>query len=451
MEIVTRQKQWFKHGYTQNYEFRKQQLLKMKRMLQTFEVPLLKALQYDLNKSEFEAYTTEIAFLNAEIQEQLSHLKKRMAPEKVKAPLSHTGTQNYIRKEPYGSVLIIAPWNYPLQLAIAPAIGALAAGNTAVLKPSEMTPTVSWVIRRMIEEFFPEHVLKVVEGGKEVTQQLLSEPFDYIFFTGSERVGKIVMQKASEQLIPVTLELGGKSPAIVHKDANLPVAARRIAWGKLINAGQTCIAPDHVYVHKDIKEAFIREYKAAVHLLYGKEPLKNDDFVKIVSKDHFDRIKSYLSDGNIALGGETDEKNNKIAPAVLTEVTEKDPVMQEEIFGPILPVLEYRELQEAVETISDKPDPLALYYFGEDEKSQEFVTTSLSFGGGCINDTLYHIINPHLPFGGIGASGMGSYHGKFSFETFTHKKSITKQNTKFDPSFRYKRDKNSLKIIKRIL
>ncbi|SIS36992.1 aldehyde dehydrogenase [Salimicrobium flavidum] len=451
MDVIEQQKKWFSQGHTMSYAFRKRQLLKMKKMLETFEDPLLKALKYDLNKSAFEAYTTEIAFLKAEIKEQVKSLKKRMEPEKVKAPLSHTGTDNYIKKDPYGTVLIIAPWNYPLQLAIAPAIGALAAGNTAVIKPSEMTPMVSWVISRMVEEFFPPHILKVMEGGKEITQQLLAEPFDYIFFTGSERVGKIVMQKASEQLIPVTLELGGKSPALVHKDADVTVAARRIAWGKLINAGQTCIAPDHVYVHEEVKEDFLKAYDKAVKQLYGEEPLNNKDYVKIVNFDHFTRISNYLDNGRLALGGETDENRNKIAPTVLTDISENDPVMQEEIFGPILPVLEYRELQDVVQTISQKPKPLALYYFGENEEEQEYVTSSLSFGGGCINDTLYHIINPHLPFGGVGSSGMGSYHGKYSFDTFTHFKSITKQTTKWDPDFRYKRDEKSLKIIKNLL
>ncbi|SDI96808.1 aldehyde dehydrogenase (NAD+) [Salimicrobium halophilum] len=451
MEIIEQQKNWFLQGHTRRYAFRKRQLEKMKRMLDTFEAPLLKALRYDLNKSGFEAYTTEIAFLKAEIDEQVKHLKTRMAPEKVKAPLTHAGTDNYIIKEPYGNVLIIAPWNYPLQLAIAPAIGAIAAGNTAVIKPSEMTPMVSWVIRRMVEEFFPEHILKVIEGGKEVTQKLLQEPFDYIFFTGSERVGQIVMQKAAEQLIPVTLELGGKSPAIVHKDANVQVAARRIAWGKLINAGQTCIAPDHVLVHEEVKDSFIEAYKEAVTHLYSSEPLQNEDYVKIVNKDHFHRIKEYLEEGNVAFGGETSEKENKIAPTVLTDVSRDDKVMQEEIFGPVLPVIGYDELDDVIRTLSGKPKPLALYYFGESQKDQKLVTTTLSFGGGCINDTLYHIINPHLPFGGVGSSGMGSYHGKYSFSTFTHEKSITKQTTKFDPSFRYKRDEKSLKIIKSLL
>ncbi|WP_347862800.1 aldehyde dehydrogenase [Salimicrobium sp. PL1-032A] len=451
METIAEQKSWFEQGHTKSYAFRKNQLKKMKKMLATFEDPLLKALRYDLNKSDFEAYTTEIAFLNAEIDEQLKHLKARMAPEKVKAPLTHAGTDNYILKEPYGTVLVIAPWNYPLQLAIAPVIGAIAAGNTAIIKPSEMTPMVSWVIRRMVETFFPSHILKVIEGGKEVTQQLLEQPFDYIFFTGSERVGKVVMNKASDQLIPVTLELGGKSPAIVHKDANIDVAARRIAWGKLINAGQTCIAPDHVHVHEDIKDSFIEAYIEAVTHMYSSLPLENEDYVNIVNPDHFNRVKGYLEEGSIVFGGETKEKELKIAPTILTDVTSEDKVMQEEIFGPILPVLPYSDLNDVIHVQRQQPKPLALYYFGENENDQELVTTSLSFGGGCINDTLYHIINPHLPFGGVGSSGMGSYHGKYSFSTFTHEKSITKQTTKFDPSFRYKRDEKSLNIIKKLL
>ncbi|GGF08668.1 aldehyde dehydrogenase [Halobacillus andaensis] len=449
--VVKLQKDWYKEGHTKSYEFRKEQLKKLKKMLVTFEKPILQALKFDLSKSEYEAYTAEIAFLKTEIDDHLKHLKEWMAPVRVKAPLTHTGSKNYIIKEPYGTTLIIAPWNYPLQLAIAPVIGAIASGNTVIIKPSELTPTVSWVIKRMIEQYFPAHYISVIEGDKEVTQELLNQPMDYVFFTGSVPVGKKVMEQASKRLIPVTLELGGKSPAIVHRDANIDLAAKRIAWGKFINAGQTCIAPDYLYVHHEVKADFVKAIKKYIYEFYGEESLLNEDYVKIVNRPHFDRISSYLDEGNILVGGRVDSNQLRIEPTVMDQVTWTDHVMQDEIFGPVLPILTYDELDEVIKQISDRPKPLALYYFGENEKDQQQVTERISFGGGCINDTLYHILNPHLPFGGVGESGIGHYHGKASFETFSHEKSITKQTTKFDQKFRYPGSKLGLKAVKTLL
>ncbi|WJE14311.1 aldehyde dehydrogenase [Halobacillus sp. ACCC02827] len=448
--IVQQQKAWFKEGHTKSYSFRKEQLLTMKKMLSTFEKPILEALKFDLSKSEYEAYASEIAFLKSEIDHHLKQLKSWMEPQKVKAPLTHTGSKNFIMKEPYGTVLIIAPWNYPVQLALAPVIGAVAAGNTVIIKPSELTPTVSWVLKKMIEQYFPPAFIAVVEGDKEVTQELLDQPLDYIFFTGSVPVGRIIMEKAAKRLIPVTLELGGKSPAIVHKDASIDLAAKRIVWGKFTNAGQTCIAPDYLYVHHEVKAELMKSLQAYIQEFYSSNPLNNEEYTRIVNKAHFDRVAAYLDSGTIVSGGAVNERNQKIEPTILDQVSWQDPVMQEEIFGPILPILTYDSLEEVTGQITEKPKPLALYYFGESEEDQQEILSSISFGGGCINDTLYHIINPHLPFGGVGESGIGSYHGQASFDTFSHSKSITKQTTKFDQSFRYPGSSLGLSIMKRI-
>ncbi|QAS54271.1 aldehyde dehydrogenase [Halobacillus litoralis] len=447
---VKLQKSWFKEGHTKSYNFRKEQLVKVKKMLTTFEKPIINALKFDLNKSEYEAYASEIAFLKSEIDHHLKQLKSWMQPTKVKAPLTHTGSKNFIRKEPYGTVLVIAPWNYPIQLALAPVIGAVAAGNTVIIKPSELTPTVSWVLKKMIEQYFPAHYIAVVEGDKNVTQELIDQPLDYIFFTGSVPVGKVIMEKASKRLIPITLELGGKSPAIIHKDTSIDLAAKRIVWGKFTNAGQTCIAPDYLYVHHEVKADLIQALKKYIREFYGDRPLENPEYTKIVNHSHFNRLTSYLESGTVVSGGTTDDQVHKIEPTILDQVTWSDAVMQDEIFGPVLPVLTYADLDEVITQINERPKPLALYYFGEKDEDQQLIMDSISFGGGCINDTLYHIINPHLPFGGVGESGMGSYHGRASFDTFTHEKSITKQTTKFDQSFRYPGSPFRLAVMKRI-
>ncbi|SFF54934.1 aldehyde dehydrogenase (NAD+) [Halobacillus alkaliphilus] len=449
--VVQQQKRWYEEGHTRSYQFRRDQLLRMKKMIRTFEKPIIEALKFDLNKSEFEAYVSEIALLKSEIDHHLKHLKQWMAPQKVKAPLTHKGSKNLIYKEAYGTVLIIAPWNYPFQLALAPVLGAIAAGNTVIIKPSELTPTVSWVIKKMVEQYFSPNYIAVVEGGKEVTQELMEQPLDYVFFTGSVPVGRKIMEKASKQLIPVTLELGGKSPAIVNKDAAIDLAAKRIVWGKFTNAGQTCIAPDYLLVHHEVKAPLIKAMKKYIHEFYGERPLENPDYVKIVNDQHFDRISSYLDAGTVVSGGSLDEKRQMIEPTILDQVNWSDPVMQEEIFGPILPILAFDHLSEVISQVNSRPKPLALYYFGESEAEQEEIMTSIPFGGGCINDTLYHILNPHLPFGGVGESGMGSYHGQASFDTFTHLKSITKQTTKFDQKFRYPGSSFGLTIIKKVL
>ncbi|MBM7552375.1 aldehyde dehydrogenase (NAD+) [Thalassobacillus pellis] len=420
-------------------------------MLKDYESDILDALHRDLNKSEYEAYATEIGFLYGEIDLHRNRLKEWMEPAKVKNPLSHKGSKSYIIKEPYGTALVISPWNYPINLALAPVIGAISAGNTVVLKPSELTPNVSALLNKMIANTFDPALFKVIEGGKETSEELLDQHFDYIFFTGSVQVGKSVMEKASRHLTPVTLELGGKSPAIIHKDAKLDLAAKRIVWGKFMNAGQTCIAPDYLYVHRDVKTKLLAKIKKYIKIFYGRQPLENNHFTKIVNKQHFDRLSNYLNNGTLITGGNTDRENLKMEPTLLDNIGWQDEVMKEEIFGPILPVLTYIDLNEAIDNIRDQEKPLALYYFGEKEHEQRLVTETLSFGGGCINDTLLHIANPNLPFGGVGMSGIGSYHGKASFDTFSHAKSMTKQTTKFDYGFRYPGSKLGLKLIKKIM
>ena len=449
--LVNSQKSFFRSGKTKDLSFRLNALNTLRSAIKNYEIDLMQALRDDLNKSAFEAYSTEIGFVLEELRFIISHLPVWVKPKKVKTPLTHIGSNSYIYSEPYGVSLIIAPWNYPFQLALAPLIGAIAAGNCAIMKPSELTPKTSEIIANMIQECFSADFISVIQGGVETSQALLSEPFDYIFFTGSVAVGKIIMEAAAKNLTPVTLELGGKSPCIVHDDANLKLAAKRIAWGKCTNAGQTCIAPDYLYLHKNVHDEFLRQLKTAIAELYGSEPLHNPNFTRIVSERHFERLSSFLKNGEVYHGGKTNREKLMIEPTVLTEITWDDPIMEDEIFGPILPVLEYEKLSEMLDGIQQHPKPLSLYIFSENERIQEEVINSVSFGGGCVNDTVYHFASLHLPFGGVGPSGIGSYHGKGSFDTFSHKKSILKQTTRFDIPFRYPNVKNGLKKIKMFL
>ncbi|MBY0095875.1 aldehyde dehydrogenase [Mesobacillus maritimus] len=448
--ILTKQQSFFRTEKTKNLTYRIDALEKLRSKIKANEQPLMDALRADLNKSEFDAYTTEIMIVLEEIKFAINHLQSWAKPRKVKTPITHIGSKSYIYPEPYGVTLIIAPWNYPFQLAVAPLIGAIAAGNCAVIKPSELTPTTSEVFAKLISEIYPEEYITVVQGGVETSQALLEEKFDYIFFTGSVSVGKVIMGAAAKNLTPVTLELGGKSPCIVHEDANLKLAAKRIAWGKFVNAGQTCVAPDYLYLHKSIKAPFLQFFQEAIKDLYG-EALENRNFTRIVSEKHFQRLSSFLDNGKLFIGGNTNKKRLQIEPTVLTEITWEHPVMQDEIFGPILPVLEYESIDDVIKGIENHPKPLALYLFSEGESIQKKVLNQVSFGGGCLNDTVYHLGSPHLPFGGVGTSGIGSYHGKGSFYTFSHEKSILKQTTKFDLPFRYPNVKDGLTKIKKFI
>lgn len=447
-ELVERQKAFFAKGMTKDIGFRKEALGKLRNVIKEHEKELMASLKEDLNKSEFESYLTEIGVVLSELNFTEKHLGKWAKPRKVKSTLTMAGSKSFIYPEPYGVALIISPWNYPFHLAAAPLIGAIAAGNCAILKPSELTPATSRLLAELIGKMFPEDYIAVVEGDAEASHGLLESNVDYIFFTGSVPVGKIIMEAAAKTLTPVTLELGGKSPCIVHSDANLELAAKRIAWGKYINAGQTCVAPDYLYVEKLVKEEFLRLLAKAVSTIYGKAPQEGESFTRIVSKRHFDRLTGFLDDGNVVFGGRQNPENLLIEPTALDGVDWNSPVMQEEIFGPILPVLEYDSLSEVIKEVNNHAKPLALYLFSESREIQEDILGKISFGGGCINDTVMHLASPYLPFGGVGESGIGAYHGKGSFDVFSHEKSIMKQTTKFDLPFRYQHTKDALKKIK---
>lgn len=450
-EWIQKQRNFFLEGKTKNVSFRIEMLRTLQRLIQNNEQDLMDALKADLNKSEFDSYLTEIGIVLEEIRFTLKHLRKWAKPRKVKSTLVTFGSRGYIYPEPYGVALVIAPWNYPFQLAVAPLVGAIAAGNCAILKPSELTPQTSAVLSRLISENFPEEYIKVIEGGVETSTTLLKEKFDYIFFTGSVSVGKIVMEAAAKNLTPVTLELGGKSPCIVHEDANIKLAAKRIAWGKFINAGQTCVAPDYLFVHSRIREEFLDALREAVRELYGEDVGTTGNFTKIVSEKHFNRLVSFLDNGTTFLGGKYHMNSLTIEPTILENISWEDEIMKDEIFGPILPIIEYNQLQEMINVINSRSKPLALYIFSESEEIQGTLINNISFGGGCINDTVYHLSSPYLPFGGVGESGIGAYHGKGSFDVFSHKKSILKQTTLFDLPLRYPTTKNALKKLKLFL
>ncbi|MDR6226706.1 aldehyde dehydrogenase [Desmospora profundinema] len=449
--VLEKQRSFFHSGQTRDVDFRLRQLDALRESVKRWEPQVLEALRHDLNKSEMEAYATEVGILLEEIGYTRKRLRSWVKPKKVKTSKMLFGSKSLIYPEPYGVSLIIAPWNYPFQLALAPLVGAIAAGNCAVIKPSEWTPHTSKLLAELVADTFAPEYVTVVEGAVETSTALLEQPFDTLFFTGSVPVGRIVMEAASKNLIPLTLELGGKSPAIVSEDANLSLAAKRIVWGKYTNAGQTCVAPDYLLVQEDIREELVEKIREAITAFYGDNPLQNPDYGRIVNQKHFQRLSSFLKEGRVVVGGESDPESLKIAPTVLDGVTWKDSVMQEEIFGPILPILPFRQLSEVVEMVTRHPKPLALYYFSEDRSKQEKVLEEISFGGGCINDTLMHLASPYLPFGGVGNSGMGSYHGKYSFDCFSHHKSVVKQTTRFDMSFRYPGSKNGLSIFRRIM
>ncbi len=448
--LVQTQRNFFKTGATRSVAFRLSMLTFLKQAIETHEEAIYEALKTDLNKGRQDAFTTEIGFVYGELARMEKKLRRLAKPKRVGTQLLHIGSKSDIHYEPYGNVLVIAPWNYPFQLAVAPIIGAIAAGNTVVLKPSELTPNVSRVLREVFETAFHERFGLVIEGDADVSSAVLEEKFDYIFFTGSTRVGKIVHQAAAKHLTPVTLELGGKSPTIVHRDANLKLAAKRIAWGKWLNAGQTCIAPDYVFVHEDVRGEFLRLIEKEAFAQYGNGVGVNS-YVKIVSDSHLDRLSGYLPQGEILFGGQVDAATRKMAPTVMTDVDPESPLMQEEIFGPILPVYSYREVEEVIRFINDRDKPLALYLFTESEAVQHRVLDRVSFGGGCINDTLMHVAQHNLPFGGVGGSGIGGYHGKFSFETFSHRKGVVNNTTKFDLPFRYMRSNTDSKWMRYLL
>jgi len=414
-QLVQRQRTFFASGKTLDLQFRHEQLRLLQQAIRQNEQLLFHAMYADFRKPAFESFGTEVGFVEMELKLTLKKLEQWSKPKRVKETYINFPGRSYIYSSPYGLALLIGPWNYPFNLLMAPLIGAMAAGNCVILKPSEIAAHTSAAIARIIRETFDEAYIGVVEGGVEVTQQLLAQRYDYIFFTGSTRVGQIVMKAAAEHLTPVTLELGGKSPAIVAEDADLQLAARRIAWGKFMNAGQTCVAPDYILVQEQVKEELVHHITRCLREFYGDAPEKSPDFARIINDRHFDRLKRYLQNGVVIAGGQADSGSRYIAPTLLDQVRWEDPVMEEEIFGPILPILTYKTLKEAIAVVNAHEKPLALYFFSSNNRKKGIVLRCTQFGGGCINDTVSHLANPELPFGGVGSSGMGSYHGKEQF------------------------------------
>ena len=450
--IVNNQRDFFCTHATLDVEYRIKYLKRLRECITNHEQDILVALKEDLGKCEMEGYMCEVGLTLAELSNQLKHIRKWTKKKHYKTELTNAIAKSYSIREPYGVVLVMSPWNYPFMLTMEPLIGALAAGNTCVVKPSAYAPATSQVIADIISETFPPEYVITVQGGREENAALLEQRFDYIFFTGGVTVGKMVMEKAAAHLTPVTLELGGKSPCVVTKDANLKIAAKRIVFGKYLNCGQTCVAPDYLLIDEQIRDEFVELLKKEIMSMYTEKPLNNPDYGKIVNRKHFERLKGLMKDEKIAFGGEINEDTLQIAPTVLIDVTAEDAVMQEEIFGPILPVLTYKNPDEAEAFILEREKPLAFYLFTEDKETQKRFMNHISFGGGCINDTVMHLTSGEMGFGGVGNSGMGSYHGRKSFECFTHEKSILDKATWIDVPLRYQPHKeNKWKLIKKLL
>ncbi|MBY6064633.1 aldehyde dehydrogenase family protein [Pseudidiomarina sediminum] len=436
-DIMQRLRHSYISGLTRPLSWRLQQLSQLEQLLNEHEQALLDALQSDLGKSAAEGWLSEIGFLQSDLRHTRKHLKRWMKPKRVGQPLLTAPGRSYIYPEPLGVVLIMGAWNYPLQLLLSPLIAALAAGNCAIVKPSELAPKTAELLARLLPDYLANEAVQVITGGADVAAALLEQRFDHIFYTGGGRVGRIVMSAAAQHLTPVTLELGGKSPAVVLSDADLQTSARRIAWGKWLNAGQTCIAPDYVLVAAEVHDRFVQALVDAITELYGETPREAKDYGRIVNTAHWQRLVNYLDDGTIASGGEHDKDERFLAPTVLTQVSPESPVMQEEIFGPILPIIAVPNLAEAIHFIRERDKPLALYGFSASAHSLQQLTEQTHAGSQCNNDTLMFMLNPALPFGGVGPSGMGSYHGKFGFDTFSHQKALMHRPFWFDPKFRY--------------
>lgn len=434
--IVAEQREYFASNATLERKFRKLQLMRLLNALTEWEKPLMDALWTDLHKSPEEALLTELSIVTGEIKNHLSHLRRWMRSRSVSTPLKMMPSRSRIVSEPLGCSLIISPWNYPVQLLLNPLVGAISSGCTAILKPSPYVPNVSRVIEEMIKATFERKYIAVVQGNREVNSALLQERFDIIFFTGSPALGRKVMDAAAKNLTPVVLELGGKSPCIVDKDADIEIAARRIAWGKTLNAGQTCIAPDYLLIHRSRENEFVEAFRNALVRLHGNDIKASRHYVRLVNDKAFERVNGYIKNGNIALGGWSDAKERYIEPTLLKDVDPDSPVMQEEIFGPVLPMIPFDERSEAIEFIRKREKPLALYYFGKVKDGKELIRLTSS-GGSCINDTIMHIANENLPFGGVGNSGMGHYHGRLSFDAFSHKRAVVITPTWLDLPFRY--------------
>lgn len=437
LELVAKQRDFFHTHKTFDVNYRISYLKKLRAAIYTHESEIHAALKKDLGKSEMESFMCEIGMTLSELTYQIKHIRKWSKPHCHTTGLAHFPAKSFTIAEPYGVVLVMSPWNYPFLLCMEPMLCAVAAGNCCVMKPSAYSPATSAIIKKIVEEVFPPEYVAVVEGGRDANAELLNTRFDYIFFTGGVTVGKLVMEKASAYLTPVTLELGGKSPCIIDENCDIKIAAARVAFGKYLNCGQTCIAPDYVLIHRSVKDDFIKELKLQIVKMYGEFPLENPDYGKIINKKHYERILGLIDDKKIVHGGKSNSETLQIEPTVLDFVTPEDAVMQEEIFGPILPILTYSTLEEVEKFVISREKPLALYVFTNTKETEERFTKYVSFGGGCINDTIIHLATCEMGFGGVGQSGMGSYHGKKSFDTFSHEKSIVKKYCWLDLPMRY--------------
>ncbi|MBQ9361248.1 MAG: aldehyde dehydrogenase [Lachnospiraceae bacterium] len=443
-DILYAQRKYFNSGATLPVSFRIESLKKLYRNIKKYEKGIGEALTEDLGKSDLEGFFCETGLVLSEISYMAKHVRFYAREKTVHSPITQFVSRSFVKPSPYGCTLIMSPWNYPFLLTIDPLVDAIAAGNTAIVKPSAYSPASSRIIEKLIKESFDPRHVACVTGGRKENSALLEQKFDLIFFTGSQAVGKEVLRHAAENLTPSVLELGGKSPCIIDKSAKIKLAARRFVFAKFLNCGQTCVAPDYVLCHKSVKDEFIRELKKEIRRQYGAEPLNNPDYGKIINKKHFDRLTGLINKDKVVYGGETDENALKIAPTVMDDVTYDDAVMGEEIFGPIVPVLTFESYKDIYADLADKPKPLALYIFAEDRKRIREVTARVSYGGGCINDAVVHLATSEMGFGGVGESGMGAYHGKVGFDTFSHNKSILDKKTWIDLPMRYQPYKNPL-------
>ena len=452
-QILTAQRSYFQTGATLPVKFRVDNLKKLYAALRKYEKDIAAALKSDLGKSEYEGFMCEIGLTLTEATYMIKHTKKLAKKRRVATPLAQFASVSYQQPSPYGNTLIMSPWNYPFLLTMEPLIDAIAAGNTAIVKPSAYSPATSDIVAKIIGECFDPQYVAVVTGGRKENAELLEKKFDFIFFTGSTTVGKEVLRHAAEYLTPAVLELGGKSPCIVDSTAKIKLAAKRIVFGKYLNCGQTCVAPDYILCHSSVKEPFIAEVKKQIELQYGKEPLQNKNYGKIVNEKHFDRISGLIDPARVVVGGQVNRETLQIAPTVMKDVTWEDAVMKEEIFGPIMPILTYERFEDLYEMLADKAKPLAFYLFTEDGKLAQEATRRFAFGGGCINDVVIHLATSEMGFGGVGESGMGAYHGKIGFDAFSHLKSIVDKKTWMDLPMRYQPYTNQLygKLLKMFL
>lgn len=451
-ELVRAQHAFFNTNKTKSISWRLAKLRALKASIRAHEDDILAALEADLSKSAYESYVTEIGLIMSELNDAIRNVRRWARPQHVSTALTNFLATSKILHEPYGVVLIMAPWNYPFLLTVDPIIGAVAAGNCFIAKPSDYSPATSAIIKTIVDEVFEPENGATVLGGREANTALLEQKYDYIFFTGSTTVGRIVMDAAAKNVTPLSLELGGKSPCIIDETANIELAAKRVTWGKYLNAGQTCVAPDYVYVHRAVKDKFVAAVKRYITQFYGEDPLKSADLVRIVNQKHFDRLRGLVENETPVCGGAADAVSLKIEPSVYEGITWESPLMSEEIFGPFMPILTYESLDDVIAQVKAHNRPLALYVFTTNKEVEERVLSEVSFGGGCVNDTVVHLASTSLPFGGVGASGMGNYHGKYSFETFSHQKSILKKSNLIDVPLRYAPyDKRWMWIIKKLM